>query len=95
VREAGGENLGDRPAGAARERGGRLAAWLRVIAKSRPAAFNTEGCGTRLSKDDPPVLEKSVVAFAEELDEFHVAELLQLLANFGLDVGVVRMELRE
>ena len=35
------------------------------------------------------------MAVAEEFEEFHVAEFLKLLANFGLNVGVVRMELCE
>jgi len=35
--------------------------------------------------------EKAVVAVAEEFEEFHVAEFLELLTNLGLNVGVVRM----
>jgi len=42
-----------------------------------------------------PALDKAVVAIAEKFYEFHIAEFLELLANFGLNVGVVRMELRE
>ena len=39
------------------------------------------------------VSEKSVVAVPKKFDEFHVAEFRELLANFGLNVGVVGMEL--
>ena len=55
----------------------------------------TDVWGTRRFKSKTAGLEKAVVAVAEEFEEFHVAEFLELLANFGLNVSIVRMELSE